>query len=202
MTGPKRTIQPLLVALVALVLLGAGFLTPADARADRVAITNRAVAAFAADRLPIRVASAGPTFGLLRGTRGADLRFDPSEGDDGDLVRVAVRRGARGPDPCLGADRCVRRTVQGGRIVLSWDLVEPEEDPGYVTVTMVRAGHRTTVSLFGPDIVRDPRTIQTLRPSVRALTLLARNPLLAPRTTRAVVERGREFEPWDLRGAG
>lgn len=98
------------------------------------------------------------TYWRISGPRtvGVDVRIGAGPAEDGDLVRLT--KGPATPvQPCSTADRCTVRTDATGTWQLAWDLVEPEEDPGYVAVYLHTNEDTRYLLLAGPDLAEDPR---------------------------------------------
>ncbi|VXB84635.1 hypothetical protein [Nocardioides sp. AX2bis] len=127
-----------------------------------VPLTQRAVAAVAAEHLRVVPASARSTAARLGdppGEVGAELGLPADGSGAGSVVRVVVspEPGARTCRGRVDESGCTVTPTDGGVVRLTWDLLTPEEDPGYVAVSMVRDDGSTTVALAGPPITRDPR---------------------------------------------
>lgn len=184
--------------LAALALGGCG--DGAAGGGGREPITARAVAAIALDHLPADdTSSRGATYVDRTdppGHVGADLRFGGGEGDDGDLVRVTVTpdRPLPGCATLEGYDGCA---ALAGDLVLAWDEVEPEEDPGLVVVRTERDGATVAALLAGPSVEGDPRRQDDLAPLVETLTSIVRDERLAPRVPGQVLAAGEALDGWD-----
>lgn len=199
------------IALAAIALLGAtacgdetgrdpaGLGPAADgAGGGDVPITARAVAAVALVHLPEDTSSRQATYQTYvdaPGTMGADLRYGAGPAEDGDLVSVLVspevpRR------PCPRHGPCERREVDGGELVLTWQEFFPEEDPGYVSVRLVREDEVVSVGYSGPNIEGDPRE-QDLPIDVEVLEDVVLDPRLSVTTDQDVVDAGEKLGDWD-----
>lgn len=167
---------------------------------DSVPITQRAIAALALENLPTRTTSRAATSTEAydaAGVLGADLRYDGGGGSDGGLLRVLLL--PPGPDlTCADQEgRCESRTVADGTLVLSWELAEPEEDPGLVDVSLQREdGEVVRVAWFGDTITGDPRD-QPLAVSLEAMEAVAQDSRLSLTTTAEVVALGAALDDWD-----
>lgn len=130
-------------------------------------ITARAIAAITLDHLPADDTTTREATYVDQddpeGYVGADLRFGGGEGDDGQLVRVTVtpEQPLPGCDDVEGYDGCVEL---GDGLVLGWDEVEPEEDPGLVVLWTERDGATVTALSAGPEVTDDPRRQNGLDP--------------------------------------
>lgn len=175
--------------------LAVGMGGAAQAGVHRTHITNRAVAAVMLDHVSGRTDWREATYNrdhrYPRGTRGADFRYHAGEGDDGDFLRTVVTPYRR--IRCGEYEKCA--WLRHHRVLLSWEKVAPEEDPGYVAVATRHAGSVATVSYAGPDITRDPRRMRLEFP-VHRLVKLVRDPRLRLFTTAATVRAGTRVEHW------
>lgn len=124
------------------------------------------------------------------GLVGADFFYGGTKGaTDGILVEVTVAR--------AGAPKCEEGCADLGQDTrLHWDLVEPEEDPGVVTVTRTHGDELVMVHLSGPTITKDPREMADLVPSVDTMAALARDSRLALSTTAETVAAGEVVTDW------
>ncbi|WP_341927703.1 hypothetical protein [Nocardioides psychrotolerans] len=199
-------------ALLSLALLGGcgsgapgsdptGLGTPGpDAGSGDVPMTARGLAALAFVYLSDDTASraaAYSTYETPSGEVGVDLRYGGGEGDDGDLVRVLVTPEPEEDPRCESGDqRCVEREVDGGTLVLAWEEVAPEEDPGVVLLSLVREDEVASVLYAGPAIKGDPREID-LPIEISALEELVQDPRVGVTTDQEVVDAGEEVEDWE-----
>ncbi len=180
------------------VLLGAcGTGGPSDVavEGDRP-ITARAVAAIALDHLPADPSSlAELTAGDddPEGLVGAELRFGTSGEDPGDLVRVSVVP-VRSEPPCPDG-RCVETAAEGGTLWLTWALVEPEEDPGWVDATFVRDGETAVAHYSGASVTGDPRDLE-LPVTTDMLRAVVLDPRLRLTTSQAAIDAGDALDGW------
>lgn len=167
---------------------------------ERVPITQRAIAAVALEHLPDETTSrqAAYTEGVDPAhSLGADLRFGGDGEYDGDLVQIFISDKEKARASCGKQPGCVElKADDGSPMILTWDEVEPEEDPGYVSVTVDHEGEWTHVGYSGPEITGDPRKLK-LPISVETLTAVAQDPRLRLRTSPAVVAAGEELDDWD-----
>lgn len=179
-------------------LVACGSESTADEPAD-VPITARAVAAVALEYVPTDTTRRGGIDaepGDGGETVGAELRYHGDGEYDGDLFSVAVSNDL--PDTICepGDDQCVSREVAGGTLYLLWDEVAPEEDPGVVSVAMVRGEEEMVlVGYAGDEILGDPRD-QELPISVATMEELAQDERLSLTTTRSVVDAGEGVTDW------
>jgi hypothetical protein len=158
-----------------------------------VPITSRAIAAVMLDHLSASTTHRQATYvdeNSPPGYVGADFRYHGGGEDDGDLVRVTLQRSTK--EPACTDGRCADL---GHGVQLSWDRIEPEEDPGVVVVSLLRDGTLTTALMAGPDITRDPRELE-LQPSVGTLTALVRDDRLRLRTSPQAIADGRRVTRW------
>lgn len=170
---------------------------PSDSAAD-VPITSRAVAAVALEYVPEDTTDRGPTYvepGQGTRTVGADLRYHGDGEYDGDLVSVTVTTELPEVFCEPGDERCVEREVDGGTLYLLWDEVAPEEDPGVVSVAMVRGEEMVLVGYSGVPIEGDPRE-QELPVPVATMESLAQDERLSLTTTQDVVDAGADVTGW------
>lgn len=164
-----------------------------------IPITQRAIAAIALSHLPTDTTSREATYTDNHdpsGALGADLRYGDDGESDGGLLRVFITpKVSRKPCEAEHLDGCATRTVKGGKLILSWAKEEPEEDPGFVNVTMVRNGQEIQVSWSGDTIKGDPRT-QHLRMSIKQLEAIAQDRRLGLTTSRAAINAGKVLKKW------
>ena len=205
---PRRSMLLLSVVVSTVLIAGCGGVADDDPAGDGSGsepITSRAVAAVALTHLPDDTASREATYVSYEsapGTRGADLRYRAGEGDDGDLVRVEVfpRDELHPPPTCAtsAAQTCVESDVDGGVEQLRWEVLAPEEDPGLVSVTMIRDDEIVRSLYAGPPITGDPRALD-LDVSVDTLTELVTDPRISLRTDEAVIAAGESLDRWQGR---
>lgn len=207
-----RTAALACTALLSLALLGGcgsgapgddptGLGTPGpDAGSGDVPMTARGMAALALVYLSDDTTSRAAVYSTYEtpaGEVGVDLRYGGGEGDDGDLVRVRVTPEPEGDPRCeAGDEHCVEREVDGGILVLAWEELEPEEDPGLVVVSLVREDEVASVLYAGPSIEGDPREVD-LPIDLSALEDLVQDPRVSVTTDQAVVDAGEEVEDWE-----
>ncbi|SDS54903.1 hypothetical protein SAMN04488570_2131 [Nocardioides scoriae] len=198
MTARSRRALPVAVlgAAAALVLAGCGDGSGAGGGGEQP-LTSRAVAAVALDHLPEDTSSRRAAYVDRtdpEGYVGADLRYGGGEGDDGDLVRVAVT-----PDePLRGCDQVdVDCAEPAEGVVLVWEQEAPEEDPGYVAVMTERDGATVAALAAGPAITGDPREQADLEPSVETLVRIVSDERLAPLASAATIAAGERLGRWD-----
>lgn len=126
---------------------------------------------------------------------GAELRYHPSEGDDGDLVRVTLAPIER-PPTCAEVEHCVELDSLGdSEVYLTWELEAPEEDPGLFSVWINRPGETISAMVAGPVLKADPRT----RPghvTVEALRALVVDERLRLLVTPSVIAAGNQVRHW------
>ena len=129
-------------------------------------------------------------------TAQAGMRFRSGNGNDGDLVQVAVSA-PRPVPPCSDPRRCVRTRTGAGTLVLSWDLEAPEEDPGVVSVLLYTDKEVRKIYLSGPKITKDPRRMD-LRyvHSVEKMQSVVEDPDFALSTTQGAVDAGHALKAW------
>ncbi|RYJ05715.1 MAG: hypothetical protein EON52_10115 [Actinomycetales bacterium] len=173
---------------------------PADGDGD-VPITQRAIAAMTLEHAPEDTTSRVATYtdrSDPEGALGADLRYRGDGEYDGDLLRVFLSPPSRDENPCGDDDegRCDSREVDGGTLTLSWDVEEPEEDPGYVAVVLQRDEETVSALWFGDTITGDPRD-QDLFISIDTLEDIAQDPRISLTTSQEVVDAGADLDDWD-----
>lgn len=159
-----------------------------------VPITSKAIAAITLERVPQtrHVSSTYTDEQDPDGMVGADLRYHPTGESDGALLRVVVTP-TLGQEPCgEHLDGCERREVEGGELVVAWQLEEPEEDGGYVAVMMLREDEVVYASNFAETITRDPRQME-LRFSVELLEEIVQDERLGLTTSQAMVDAGEQL---------
>lgn len=173
---------------------------PLDAEGD-VPITQRAIAAMTLEHAPEDTTSREASHTDRRdpeGALGADLRYGGDGEYDGDLLRVFLAPRRDDENPCGDDDegRCESRDVDGGTLTLAWDVVEPEEDPGYVSVVLQREDETVSVLWAGDTIEGDPRE-QELQIPIETLEEIVQDARISLTTSQAVVDAGEELEDWD-----
>jgi hypothetical protein len=182
-----------LVAMVGATACGSTSTTGQASGSDEVPITSRAIAAVMLDHISTTTSRREATYVDETSPRdyvGADFRYHGDGESDGDLVQVTLQR-ARSLPAC-DRERCA--DLAGGAR-LHWQLIAPEEDPGIVALSMEREGTLITALVSGPDITRDPRTME-LQPSVNTLNDLVSDPRLRLRTSPKTVADGRHVTHW------
>jgi hypothetical protein len=185
------------VAVVASLLAAAACASepPAEGGGD-LPITPRAIAAVALDHLPNNTTSRSAIFNDPKESRDIGITFRYGDDSDGSSLSVGVSPDVDQPVCDKILDGCVKRTVDGGTVVLKWQEEEPEEDPGYVSVTLHAADREVSVSWL-PDeaITGDPRR-QRLSIPVAAMEDLVRDTRLAPTTSQATLDAGERVDDW------
>jgi len=176
---------------------------PGGAGGADVPITQRAIAAVALEHAPTDTSRREATYtdqDDAAGALGADLRYHGDGESDGDLLRVFLSPATdSAPDPCAEGDHldgCEVRDVAGGRLVLHWQELEPEEDPGEVVVVMLREHETVLVGWFGDTITGDPRE-QDLAIPLDVLEGIAQDERISLTTTQEVVDLGAALDDWD-----
>ena len=168
-------------------------------KSDRVPITQRAIAAVALDYLPTDTSKRSATSAdesTPRGELGVSLRYGGGGEYDGDLVRIVITPAPRSEN-CDGADGCEELPADdGSSIQLAWDEVEPEEDPGFVAVSLARDGEEVRVLQAGENIEGDPRR-QDLAISVETMVELVQDPRLRLLTSQETVDAGEALTGWE-----
>lgn len=161
-------------------------------------ITSRAIAALMLDHLPAGYSSARPAWvydDSPKGFVGAELRYRPSEGTDGDLVRVSLWS-RDDPMTCGSREHCVELPgANGDRVFLAWELQEPEEDPGLFSVWVNRPGEVVYGLVAGPVLKTDPRSLTT-GTTVDLLRAVITDERLRLLTTADVVAAGEQVQRW------
>jgi hypothetical protein len=169
---------------------------------DDLPLTQRAIAAVALEHAPTDTTHRQATYTDRRdppGALGADLRYDGGGEDDGGLLRVFLTPETEKPeDLCEHADvygGCEVREVDGGRLVVQWFEAEPEEDPGGVAVTMIRADETVSAGWSGDTITGDPRD-QDLRIPIDVLEAIVQDQRISLTTTQDVLDLGERLDDW------
>jgi len=199
-----RVNRVLAVAVVALLLSGCGDETDPDQAGDGEVthtepvegdepITPRAVAAVALEHLPTETSSR--TASDEKGIIGAEFRYGADGEYDGDFIAVSVS-GTRSVDPCKNMDGCESEDVEGGELVVAWQEVEPEEDPGIVVVTMRRPDEDVAVYYAGSNIEGDPRDLD-LSISVAEMEAVVQDQRISLTTSAEVIELGEQLDDFD-----
>ena len=196
-------VTPLIAAgAIALLLTGCGDETgtdPTESHAAPVAgderITAKAVAAVALEHVSTDTSSRSAT--TEDGVVGAEFRYHVDGEYDGDLLAVGVIRQPVPEGFCKGMDRCEREDIEGGELVVAWDEIAPEEDPGVVTVAMLRDdGEAVAVYYAGDDIEGDPRD-QYLSIPVADMEAVVRDQRISLTTSAEVIELGERLEDFE-----
>ncbi|KQY63697.1 hypothetical protein [Nocardioides sp. Root140] len=174
--------------------------------ADLVAVTTPgALAAIVLEHVDAEPASMGDADdfkgSLDPGAVGADLRFDPGEAEDGDLLLAAAAPGAIDDLGC-GEDgtTCDSWSTDQGKVTLAWQEEMPEEDPGIVIVAQQRKGEYTWVMYAGDQITGDPRELD-LSISVDEMTSIATDPRFGLKTTQEAVDAGSRLDGFETETA-
>lgn len=167
---------------------------------EKVPITHRAVAAVALEHLPQDTTTRMAMYAdqeTPKGTVGAELRYGGDGEYDGDYVGITVSP-VVDHTPCREvADGCEKlKADDGSPMFVTWQELEPEEDPGIVYVVVVRKDESTSVSYSGPAIEGDPRK-QELPIAVDDLIQVAQDPRLQPMTSPDAVEAGEKLDKWE-----
>lgn len=166
-----------------------------------VTLTPRIAAAITLDVLDDRAAESSGTTGEGDAVE-ASMRFRGTKGYEGDLLTVEVRpseEGEAAENPCTEEfDGCVQLSKeQSTRLWLIWQLEEPEEDPGMVSLLRVRGGETSRIALYGPVVTDDPRTaLAGDRFAVPSLLTVLEDPRLDLVTTEDAIELGERLEGW------
>lgn len=129
----------------------------------------------------------------------AAIRFGADGEYDGDQLSLYVIEGS-GPD--WGAcneydDGCATIATNTGDVTLSWQELEPEEDPGIVYVSQERDDGFAMVGYSGRSILGDPRE-QTLPVSVEEMVEIVSDPAYGPVTTAEYAAAAERID-WDFR---
>lgn len=131
----------------------------------------------------------------------AAVRFGADGEYDGDHVGLLVSK--RVPEwlDCSTRtdDGCVTIATGTGDVQLSWDEMEPEEDPGYVTLSQLKEDGIAVVTYSGRAIIGDPRE-QTLPVTVEEMVEIVSDPAFGPTTTEEYAEAGERLD-WDYRAS-
>jgi hypothetical protein len=172
---------------------------PSTANSGPVAATPRALAVVALRHLDVEL-SGGADSDLTsfpQGAIAADLRFNADGEYDGDLLRVAVSSG-RSPDiACGGPSHCASLPTDGdASLTMQWCVLQPEDDPGVVVLTLDGDEGWSQVLLAGPDITGDPRSLD-LPISVDEMAAVINDPAFGLTTTQEMVDAGAALTPWE-----
>ncbi len=203
------------VAILALLTLAAGCGTQTEPRTDepaqagtgthdlppvqdRVPITPRAVAAIALDHLPQDTSSREAMYTDRRdapGTLGADLTYNATGEYDGDSLSVGLAPGERDLDCEISHCADLDTDVKNASMVLVWQELEPEEDPGIVTVLLYRDGEKAWVHQSWEEITGDPRDLN-LQISVDEMVEVLEDPWLRLETSPDAIAAGERLDDW------
>ena len=159
-------------------------------------ITPRAVAAVALEHVPTDTFTRKPWTGEGQDANavGADLDYHKWSGG----LRVIVRPTTA--DPCAPfdgtLDGCESRDLDGGRLVVYWQELEIQEDPGILHVVMIRNDESVDVEWSGDEILGDPRE-QSLGVSVEDMEAVARDQRISLTTSADVIELGEQLDDFD-----
>lgn len=203
-------------ALAGLVLAAwsTGCATPADPAspessgspaAGSVPLTPRAVAAVLAEHAPGATLSTpgspgtieaeGPSTPYADAFVSAQALYGVLDGTETHVTVTAAEGLPASRVECGGdllGESCER--LDDG-VLLSWDDVEPEEDPGVVYVVAGNADRAVTLKMTGPSITGDPRDLDLPVP-VAAMERVVTDPRLALLTTPEAVAAGESVAPW------
>jgi hypothetical protein len=191
--------RPIALAVAALLLCGCGDETaPSEAEAPQTKpvegdepITARAVAAVALEHLPTDTSSRSAD--AEEGIVGAEFRYGADGEYDGDYLAVGVSESRGDADPCRNMDGCEEEDVEGGELIVAWQEVMPEEDPGVVVVAMRRPGEDVTAYYAGDNIEGDPRELD-LSISVAEMEAVVQDQRISLTTSVEVIELGEQLE--------
>lgn len=108
----------------------------------------------------------------------AQLRHGADGESDGALLAVSVAKPAVAEVPT--DDQCtpLETEVEEARVCLTWEEETPEEDPGFVVVTLIRSDEVVTALTAGQPITGDPREMADLEVPVADLQELVEDPRL------------------------
>lgn len=165
--------------------------------------TDRSMAALLIDRIPRDATSQGNNWALdhyPKGSIGAIVNFDSD---------VLALHAVATPDRTVfDRYRCDRpradyydgcredRLDDGSTLRISWEKVEPEEDPGLVTITVLRRDQVVSLTVNGPHITGDPATTDDLPHDLDTFVGIATDPDFGMRTTQDYVDAGEEIDDW------
>ena len=188
-------------------LVGCGAKSPDSQDSAQVQISPKAIAAVILDHIdqPERHSSGSPAGECHSDvcTGKEPIRVQGRVDVRGGSIEVTIleRRGSGGPGVFTHCDRSgydacrERREPSGDLLISSYTLVEPEEDPGIVSETMVRRHEIVTAQFFGPAIEKDPATLD-LPVSQNQLRSIVRDPRLGLKTDRTTVAAGDRLKHW------
>ena len=190
----RTTVWVIAVGVLALGLTAAGvayaLTRPDDSPAPA---TKRALAAVAVDVLDIEPTSydVNPRWDVPE-PLGVELHWHPGGDTDAHSLHLRVEAAdaddARDDGRCPEFYDCAQWTADGGRFRLTWQEVEPEEDPGILTLTFTRDGEEHSVTYAGQEITRDPRRQANLPVSIDDFARLLTDPRFSSTTTQAMVD--------------
>ena len=86
--------------------------------------------------------------------------------------------------------------MDGGRLVITWQYVEPEEDPGIVVVSMRRPDEDVIVYYAGDNIEGDPRELDLSIP-VEDMTAVVQDQRISLTTSAEVIELGENLDDFE-----
>lgn len=193
--APHRVLAPVSLALA---LTSCGHPSPQGvaSEANQVHITNRAVAAVAAEHLgtPER-AGAEERDWFKRTIATATLRYSqPSE--DGDPVTIEVGKGLSDPRIAECGTFLPGGCFDVNGVRVHWDTGFDDEEPGSVAVLAPRPhGVYLGVVYSAPEITGDPRHLD-LRLPLDDLVALARDARIDRTTHQATVTAGENLDFW------
>lgn len=183
-----------MVVIMACVLLtGCG--EADEAIAGDEPITPAAIAAIAQEHVDVGQPSRVAEWSVFIDEFGAESRGASLMYDDVSL-RVGVAPTSDSSWFCVephAFDACVADSVDGHDVMIAWQEVEPEEDPGIVLVIDRRDGEDIVVDVSGTDVTADPRDLDLAVP-LADLAALATDPRLSLTTSQSVVDLGADLE--------
>ena len=177
-----------------ILVAGCGDSDGATSSSEDGPLTSRAVAAVMLDHLSDDTTSRQATYideHSPKGLVGADFRYNGDGESDGDLVEVTVRPGKL--EACESDENCADL---GDGVVLEWDEVVPEEDPGIVLIRRQSGDEVVSALVAGPTITADPRDLD-LNPSVSTLTELVQDSRLRLTTDGDTLAAGEDVSDWE-----
>ncbi|MFY0406088.1 hypothetical protein [Solicola sp. PLA-1-18] len=182
---------------VTALLAGCGGTSPDTA----VPATGRALTAAVIDDIgnePTAAGTSKETDDLGRDAVTADVRF--GRGARPYTISVLVAPEDQAPQDACGTapDGCDRISLPGGDpATLAWNELDPDKDPGSVTITTVRDGSVVVVRYRGTALRRDPRSRGAMPVRFEPLADLAADPTIAVETTQRRVDQGDKLSVWE-----
>lgn len=136
-----------------------------------------------------------PDLDFGKGTLGGHIRHGGDDMSSSDGLLVSVTPTTKSPPSCTEWVECVVTPTDQGKLTTIWQEEEPEEDPGFVAVTLQREDELAWVQQSDEAVTGDPRK-QDLKVSVDEMIAIVEDPEFSLVTRQAAVDAGEKLSPW------